>query len=96
MNRETGEEKLEFFPRGAVSGQGGLTTPGRRSDCPWGEVWIFEEIFWEQVCFDHRKPWLKFEQVSSSFAPVLVDLVFPDQGGQTAPGLRFNRPRGQG
>ena len=61
---------MEFFPRGAVSGQGGLTAPGRRSDRPWGEVWLFEEIFWEQVCLDQRKPWLKFGQVSSSFVSV--------------------------
>ena len=85
---------MEFFSRGAVSGQGGLTAPDRRSDSP-GEVWFFEEIFWEQVFLDQRKPWLKFEQVSSSFAMVSIDLVFPDQGGQTAPGPRSNCPRGQ-
>ena len=76
---------------GAISGQGGLTAPGRRSDHP-SEVWLFEEIFWEQVCLDQRKLWLKFEQVLSSFAPVSVDLIFPDQGGLTAPGPRSNRP----
>ena len=78
--------------RGTVSGQGCLTASGRRSDHP-GEVWLFEEIFWEQVCLDQRKPWLKFEQVSSSFASVSVDLLFPDQGGLTAPGTRLDRLR---
>jgi hypothetical protein len=53
---------------------------------------LFEEIFWEQVGLEQKKPWLKSQLDSSSFGPIFDFFLELVQGGLTTSGSRLDRP----